>query len=131
MRSLAIATVPLLLVPLLLAACGGGKETGALKVGVILPMTGPQSTYGEESWNGMQLAREDLEQQEFHWELMLKDEKSEKQQAGNQAKLLIENERRQRPPRLRRLLQHPADLPGVAKECGRAAASRRPRRTTS
>lgn len=93
MRSLAIALVSLLLVPMLLAGCGGSKESGALRVGVILPMTGAQSTYGEESWNGMQLAEEDLaKQQDIHWELMLKDEKSDKQQAGNQAKLLIENE---------------------------------------
>jgi len=76
--------------------CGGEKagETGAgpLKVGVIIPMTGPQSTYGEESWNGMELAMEVLKKQGVDWKLIPKDEKSTKQEAGNQAKLLIENE---------------------------------------
>ena len=77
---------------LLLTACGGGDDSGKLKVGVILPMTGDQSTYGEESWNGMLLAQDDLKKQGVDWELIRKDEKSLKQAAGNQAKLLIENE---------------------------------------
>ena len=77
---------------LFLPACGGNDDSGQLKVGVILPMTGDQSTYGEESWNGMLLAQDDLKQQGVEWELIRKDEKSLKQTAGNQAKLLIENE---------------------------------------
>lgn len=76
-----------------LAACGGKKDEGPLRVGVILPMTGNTSTYGDESWKGMQLADEDLKKQGIDWMLVLKDEKSTKQEAGNQAKLLIENER--------------------------------------
>jgi len=82
----------LLLLALFLTACGGSDDSGKLKVGVILPMTGTQSTYGEESWNGMKLAQEDLKKQGIEWNLILKDEKSEKQTSGNQAKLLIENE---------------------------------------
>jgi len=77
---------------LFLPACGGDSDNGKLRVGVILPMTAGQSTYGEESWNGMLLAQEDLKKQGVDWELMLKDEKSESTMAGNQAKLLIENE---------------------------------------
>jgi branched-chain amino acid transport system substrate-binding protein len=87
-RRLGIAGLALL--ALGLAACG--QEERPLKVGVILPMTGDQSTYGEESWNGIRLAKEDLEARGIRWELVLKDEKSTKQEAGNQAKLLIENE---------------------------------------
>ncbi len=80
-----------------LTGCGGGDGGGAdtsgpLKVGVILPMTGDQSTYGEESWNGMRLAMKELEKQGVDWKLILKDEKSSKSESGNQAKLLIENE---------------------------------------
>jgi branched-chain amino acid transport system substrate-binding protein len=56
-------------------------------------MTEKNSTFGEESWNGMLLADEDLKKQGVDWKLILKDEKSSKQEAGNQAKLLIENER--------------------------------------
>ena len=74
-----------------LAGCGK-NDSGRLKVGVVMPMTGAQSTYGEESWNGMKLAMEELKQQGFDWELILKDEKSTKAEAGNQAKFLIENE---------------------------------------
>ncbi len=79
-----------------LSIAGCGNETsddgGPLKVGVVMPMTGVQSTYGEESWNGMKLAMEELKKDGFDWELILKDEKSNKAEAGNQAKFLIENE---------------------------------------
>lgn len=85
--------------PLLCAGCGdGGRPVwdgkGPLKVGVILPMTGPTATYGEESWNGMQLAAEDLRAREGTpaFELVLRDERSNKQEAGNHAKALIETE---------------------------------------
>ncbi|HEX5138756.1 MAG TPA: ABC transporter substrate-binding protein, partial [Planctomycetota bacterium] len=79
----------------LLAACGGDKETakGPLKVGIILPMTGDTSTYGKESWNGIQLAEEDLKKEGVDWKLILRDETSKKSEAGNQAKLLIDSER--------------------------------------
>jgi branched-chain amino acid transport system substrate-binding protein len=80
------------LLALALLPSAAGADDGPLKVGVILPMTGDQSTYGEESWNGMQLAMDDLKGKGVAWKLVLKDEKSTKQEAGNQAKLLIENE---------------------------------------
>ena len=62
---MSLRRIPALLAVGLLAvlpACGGDDkgDDGALKIGVILPMTGPQATYGEESWNGLQLAQEDL-----------------------------------------------------------------------
>jgi len=79
-----------------LAACGGNDKKSAsapLKVGVILPMTGDTSTYGEESWNGILLAEEDLKKEGVNWNLVLRDEKSTKSEAGNQAKLLIDSER--------------------------------------
>lgn len=69
------------------------EDPPTLKVGVILPMTGDQATYGEESWNGMQLALADLEKAgglPVKLQLLLKDETSNKQQAGSQAKSLIE-----------------------------------------
>ncbi len=76
----------------------GGRAAPAegppkLKVGVILPMTGDQATYGEESWNGIQLALSELTKAgglPVTLELLLKDETSNKQQAGTQAKSLIE-----------------------------------------
>jgi branched-chain amino acid transport system substrate-binding protein len=87
----------LLLGLVFLAGCGGdsGKGTSSkasLKVGIILPMTGDTSTFGEESWNGIQLAYEDLKKEGVVWDLVLKDEKSNKTEAGNQAKLLIDSE---------------------------------------
>lgn len=82
-----------LALPALFACSSGKSDEGPLRVGVIMPMTGNTSTYGEESWNGMLLADEDLKKKGVEWKLILKDEKSTKQEAGNQAKLLIENER--------------------------------------
>jgi branched-chain amino acid transport system substrate-binding protein len=85
-----------LLLPLafLAAGCGGDKNapSGALKVGVILPMTGNTATYGEESWNGIQLANDELKAKGVHFDLILKDDKSEPQTANIQTKTLIENE---------------------------------------
>lgn len=88
----------------LLAACGGEDvvEDGTLRIGVILPMTGAQATYGEESWNGIQLAKADLEAAglpqvkldgkdvALKLDLILRDEVSKKQQAADNAKTLIE-----------------------------------------
>ncbi|HEX5136660.1 MAG TPA: ABC transporter substrate-binding protein [Planctomycetota bacterium] len=78
----------------LLAACGGDKGTasGALRVGVVLPMTGNTATYGEESWNGILLAKDDLKGQGIEFDLRLKDEKSDSQTANLQTKTLVENE---------------------------------------
>ncbi len=108
--------VSILVLALGVCSCGGDDGDGGgttLRVGVILPMTGAQATYGEESWNGMQLALEDLEKAglptvkvqvkgddgkmvekdvPISLNLILRDEKSTKQEAGTQAKALIEGE---------------------------------------
>lgn len=99
-----------------LASCGksdDGKQETVLKIGVILPMTGAQATYGDESWNGLKLAEKDLADDAFGtieveqkdasgkvskkkipltFTLIRRDEKSMKQEAGSQAKALIETE---------------------------------------
>lgn len=90
----------------LVAGCGGDevKNDGTLRIGVVLPMTGGQATYGEESWNGILLAQEDLEAAglptvkvggedvAMKLNLILRDEVSKKQEAANHAKALIEGE---------------------------------------
>lgn len=38
-----------------------GKEVGTLVVGMVLPMSGPQSLYGKEAYEGARLALEDIE----------------------------------------------------------------------
>lgn len=59
---------------LLLTACGGGGDSGAnggeagksadpIKVGVLLPLTGPLSPLGKEMLNGYQLARQMINEQ--------------------------------------------------------------------
>lgn len=79
---------------LLVPACGdpasGGKD---LTIGVILPMTGGQATYGEESWNGMLIARDEIRAKDpsFAFSLELADEQSTKETVGPQTKKLIEN----------------------------------------
>jgi branched-chain amino acid transport system substrate-binding protein len=81
-----------------LAACGGEAADGTtLRVGVIFPMTGPTATYGEESWNGMLLAQQEIravpDGVQVPFELIQRDDKSEKTTAGSQAKNLISSER--------------------------------------
>lgn len=94
----------LALVPL--GGCGSDDSDppGTLRVGVILPMTGDQATYGEESWNGISIALADLKKEgmpkvkladgsevELNLKLILRDEASKKQQAAANAKTLIES----------------------------------------
>jgi branched-chain amino acid transport system substrate-binding protein len=80
-----------------LGACGaeeGPAKGGTLKIGVILPMTGGQATYGEESWNGLLLAEEELRKAGAPaFRLFKEDEKSSKQEAGSRAKSLIDSEK--------------------------------------
>lgn len=80
-----------------LAGCGdaapsGGGTGGRLKVGVVLPMSGDHATFGEEAWNAMQLALDDLKTKgspKAGWDLTLKDEQSKPEAGGTQAKALI------------------------------------------
>jgi branched-chain amino acid transport system substrate-binding protein len=74
-----------------LAGCGEDDD-GAVRVGVILPMSGDQATYGEESWRGLQLAQDDLKAAgvKVPFRLLLQDEKSNPREAETQAKTLTE-----------------------------------------
>lgn len=78
----------------LLGSPGCGSDYPGVVVGVVLPMSGPQATFGEESWNGLQLARDDIEKAGGApaFKLLLKDEKSMPQEAQTQAKTLMELE---------------------------------------
>ena len=84
----------LLLATGLLASGGCGDDYDGVVVGVVLPMTGPQATYGEESWNGLQLALADIQAagKAPVFKLVLKDEKSLPAEAQTQAKTLMELE---------------------------------------
>lgn len=88
----------------ILPACGGPDlpPPGTLRVGVVLPMSGAQATYGEESNNGLRMALADLNEEELPMvevngkkqrlklDVVLRDEVSRKQDAQTQAKSLIE-----------------------------------------
>lgn len=55
LRPAAVAT--LMLVPLLLAGCGGGSN--AIAIGAVFPLTGPQSgTYAQDELTGVEIARD-------------------------------------------------------------------------
>lgn len=91
-RSLRAATVAVL-------ALLGGVATPAraaddpLVVGVVLPMSGDNATFGQESWNGLQIAAKELEGKDpsFAFKLVLSDEQSKREQVAPQTKQLIEN----------------------------------------
>ena len=82
------------LLPLLsLAAAGCGKDAGEPTIGVLLPMTGAQATFGEESWNGMRIAYDELAAKgPVGWKTVLADEQSKKELVGPQTKKLVEND---------------------------------------
>ena len=80
----------------LLGACGDEEKATHLKVGVVLPMTGGNATFGKEAWNAMQLALEDLKaknEPKVAWELLLKDEQSKPEEAATQTRTLIRTAR--------------------------------------
>ena len=67
------------------------KET--VKIGVILPITGQVSGFGQQTWTGIQLAqKEKPEVLKKKVELILCDEKSDKTEAANCAQRLIQKE---------------------------------------
>jgi branched-chain amino acid transport system substrate-binding protein len=95
-RSLARVPLSAALVALV-GACGAKEPSGAvaneLVVGVLLPMTGSTATYGEESWNGIRIAEEEVRAKSppYLLKTVLNDEQSRKEQAAAQTKALIEN----------------------------------------
>lgn len=76
----------------LLCACGDRRDSG-LVVGVLLPMTGGTAQWGEESWNGMQIALDEVRAKspDLAATLERNDDQSSPQVAGPQTKALIEN----------------------------------------
>ena len=78
-----------------LVGCGEAKEGASkeLVIGVLLPMSGGQATYGEESWNGILIAQDEIRRKDpsFSFSLERADEQSLKEQSGPQTKKLIEN----------------------------------------
>jgi branched-chain amino acid transport system substrate-binding protein len=88
----ALALLAAALLPL--GACGSKGSSSELVVGVLLPMTGGTATYGEESWNGMEIALAEIRAKSppFSMRLELNDEQSRQEQAGPQTKALIENQ---------------------------------------
>lgn len=84
---------------LALAGCtsgsGGAAAPGsaAVPVGVVLEFTGGTATYGEETWNGVQMALEDLKGKgPFSIELERADNKSDPQECARAVTQLIEIE---------------------------------------
>lgn len=65
-------------------------QTGPIKIGVILPMSGDVATYGEECWNGLQLALDEINPKlERKIELILADNKGDPTESGKSANQLI------------------------------------------
>jgi branched-chain amino acid transport system substrate-binding protein len=76
-----------------LAACGDEGKSGEVKVGVVLPMSGGKATFGVESWNGMQLAYDELKAKgalKVPFTFVRKDDQSKDEEAGTQAKVLVD-----------------------------------------
>lgn len=65
----------------------------SIKVGAVFPMSGPQSTYGEESLNGVQMALENLKKSDpalaAKIQLVREDEKSNPIDAANAVKKIL------------------------------------------
>src|SRR5437870_2524045 len=85
-----------------LAGCSGGasssgggtgealKPGAAVRVGVVLEFSGPTATYGEETWNGIQMALEDLKGKDpWTIELRRQDNKSDPQETARMVQQLI------------------------------------------
>jgi branched-chain amino acid transport system substrate-binding protein len=86
---LALAT----LVALLPVGSPARAAEDELVVGVLLPMTGDNATFGEESWNGIRIAEKEVRAKDpsFKFRLELNDEQSKREMVAPQTKQLIEN----------------------------------------
>lgn len=76
-----------------LAGCGGDKPFEGVIVGVVLPMSGDQANFGEESWNGIQLAYDELVAKgalKTPLKLERRDDQSKPEPAGTATKGLID-----------------------------------------
>lgn len=100
-KGLGAAALALLGAALVAAGCpqdgGGGAGPGGLKdgqkvrVGVVLELTGPEATFGEETKNGLDMALEDLKgKTPWSMELVVLDNKSEAQETQRAVQQLIE-----------------------------------------
>jgi branched-chain amino acid transport system substrate-binding protein len=87
--ALAAAALSLSLVP----ASPARAEGAEIVIGVLLPMSGDNATFGEESWNGVQLAAKEIKEKDkgFEFRLVLSDEQSKREMVAPQTKQLIEN----------------------------------------
>lgn len=63
----------------LLLILGCSSQQGTLKIGVILPLSGPAAIWGENIRNGMELARIDLEQGGIHTQILYEDSQANAQ----------------------------------------------------
>jgi branched-chain amino acid transport system substrate-binding protein len=81
----------------LAAGVGGARPAAAaddgLTIGVLLPMSGPTATFGQESWDGIRIAEKEIRGKDpsFRFQLVLNDEQSKRELVGPQTKALIEN----------------------------------------
>jgi branched-chain amino acid transport system substrate-binding protein len=77
----------------LLPATPARAADDELVVGVLLPMTGDNATFGEESWNGIRIAEKEIRAKDpsFRFRLVLNDEQSKREMVAPQTKQLIEN----------------------------------------
>jgi branched-chain amino acid transport system substrate-binding protein len=68
----------------------GAAGTGPIKIGVILPMTGRKATFGEECWNGLQIALDELNPNlERKIDLIRIDDRGDATESGKSAMQLI------------------------------------------
>ncbi len=83
---------------------GGGSASGpaarplepgaTVRVGVVLEMSGPTATYGEETWNGIQMAYEDT-REKAPWKVEIRrlDNKSDPEETARAVRQLVGVER--------------------------------------
>jgi branched-chain amino acid transport system substrate-binding protein len=83
----------LLLVPLLIAGCSSGGSSNTIKIGLIAPMTGSESLYGQAYQRGVELAIKDINNAGGvlgkKVELLVEDDQNDPNQSINAVQKLV------------------------------------------
>lgn len=91
--------VPIVLIAAIATSgCGDTRfqDSTGTAIGVLLPMTGSTASYGQDTWNGISLAVDEIRAQNsgsVDFRLVLADEMSSREQVAPQTKSLIEGNR--------------------------------------
>lgn len=91
-RIISIVMLIALISSLVVISGCGKKEEEVIKIGAILPLTGPLASYGKEEARGLKLALKNINKDEKKFELLIEDSKAQSKEAVLIAQKMLNND---------------------------------------